>query len=190
MMQDNSSTTIVARRNSDGTMTVSVSYKASTEDPAANLIQPVCLTGTPDELDAEFVKEISEPLQQSAGLQKSMSDFEASMKLAQESSKAASEEKKKKEEAEKKRKDNLKKLTEAAETAINGKNWNEAITSLTKSLEFATDAEKGKIQNKINECREQLNTIPMFEDYDMDEDLPEADEDEVTDDNFSMNSSW
>lgn len=173
LMQDNSSTTVVARRNADGTMTVSVNYKADVEDPAASLIQPVCLTGTPCELDEGFIREIAEPLEKSIGLQASMSDFEASLKVAQASSKAAAEQKRQKEDAEKKRKDNLKNLTESAEKAINDKNWSEAIKAFTKSIEFASEAEKTRIQAKINECREQENTIPMFEDYDMEDDLPE-----------------
>lgn len=173
LMQDNSSTTVVARRNADGTMTVSVNYKADVEDPAASLIQPVCLTGTPCELDEGFIREIAEPLEKSVGLQASMSDFEASLKVAQASSKAAAELKRQKEDAEKKRKDSLKKLTEEAEKAMNDRKWDEAIKSFTQALEAATEAEKTKIQARINECREQGNTIPMFEDYDMDDDLPE-----------------
>ena len=56
---------------------------------------------------------------------------------------------------------------------MNDRKWDEAIKSFTQALETATEAEKTKIQARINECREQGNTIPMFEDYDMDDDLPE-----------------
>lgn len=185
LMQENSTTTIVSRKNADGTMTVSVAYKGNTEDPAAAMIQPICLTGTPQELDECFIDEIRTPLEKSTSLQNSMADFEASVKLAQANSKAAAELKKQKDDKEKKRKDSLKKLTDDAEKAMDDRKWDEAIKSFKQALDVATEAEKGKIQAKINECQEQQGTILMFEDYDTD-DLPEGDTESEIDGKYSM----
>ncbi len=65
----------------DGRMLIAVLPKMDgLKDEAKNLLAPLTLTGTPDELDAGFIEVVGRPVQKSAGLLTNMKAFEEQMK--------------------------------------------------------------------------------------------------------------
>lgn len=146
--------TIVVRKTASGNLVVSTSVKNNAvSDTAKDIIAPFVVSGTPDELDSEFVGTIAAPMEQSVGLQTSMQNFEASKKAAQAKSQAAAEAKKK--EADEK----SKALKEANATVEKAKKleaehkWGEAVKLYESALPNVLASEKAKIQAAIDRCK-------------------------------------
>lgn len=76
----------------DGIVSVLVDPKSTARDKAIQTIQPISISGTAEELDAEFFNIISEPLKKTSGI---ISNIEEHEKSADEAAKQKSEEKKK-----------------------------------------------------------------------------------------------
>lgn len=159
-------TIVIAKGKTEGQLTSSVAFKDNTlADAAKDVIAPFVVSGTPEELDNEFVGCIKTPLEQSHGLQTSMKQFEDSQKKAKAQSAAAAAEKKKVEDLKKKNKDNFTKFSEAGKKAKEAKKWSEALKNFTEALKYASDdAEKTKIQKEIAFCK--ANNTPSMFDFD------------------------
>lgn len=90
ILGENDDVTIVVTKRAGGRLAVSTNFRnRAVTDKARDLIAPFLVSGTPEELDAEYCGIIAEPLEQSSGIQTSMANFEASKKLAQTKSQQA-----------------------------------------------------------------------------------------------------
>ncbi len=142
----NDTVTIVVCKRSDDRLAVSVHVNnTKLLDPAKGCIAPLVVSGTPDELDNEFVEAIIQPVAESSGMQVSMENFEASKKVAEAASKKALEAKTKEKEAKAK----ADKALKEAETLAKGKKYAEAVKVLQKALSDAPEASKKTIQAAI-----------------------------------------
>lgn len=160
--------TIVIRKNTDGRMVVSTAARnTEVKDSAKDIIPPFVVSGTPDELDAEFVQIITEPVSKATGLQTSMKAFEASMATAAAKSKAVDEEKKTK-------KLNYDKAMAEGKKQEDAKNYEEAVKSYGKALENATPADASKAKAAIDRCRK--NQQPDIFAMSFDDEEPKAPE--------------
>lgn len=160
--------TIVIRKNTDGRMVVSTAARnTEVKDSAKDIIPPFVVSGTPDELDAEFVQIITEPVSKATGLQTSMKAFEASMATAAAKSKAVDEEKKTK-------KLNYDKAMAEGKKQEDAKNYEEAIKSYEKALENATPADAPKVKAAIDRCKK--NQQPDIFAMSFDEEEPKTPE--------------
>ena len=91
VLGENDDVTIVVTKSAGGRLAVSTNFRnRAVTDNARDLIVPFLVSGTPEELDADYCGIIAEPLEQSSGIQTSMANFEASKKLAQAKSQQAS----------------------------------------------------------------------------------------------------
>ena len=76
MMTESVDLTLVIRK-ANGQLTVSTLPKANgLKDEAANHIIPLTLTGTPEEMDAEFLQHIMQPIRKATGLISNLMEFE------------------------------------------------------------------------------------------------------------------
>jgi PRTRC genetic system protein E len=148
-------------RKKGAEVTVSLMPKSKkVDDPAQFKIQPLIITGTPEELDNEFVAAIKSPLSQSTGLLANMAEHEKSVKEAAANSKAEKDKKdKEKKEAEARQKKE-KKLFEKADEQENEEDYRGAVKTLTAVLEVTSDTQK--IQTRITELKEKLNQNSLF----------------------------
>lgn len=159
-----------------------VSYNNTmVKDEAKGMIPPFTVSGTPEELDAEFINVIKEPMQKSQGLQTSMKEFEAAMEVAKANTKAAAEakkkeadSKKKEADAEKKKKDEYKKHLDAGNKLKTEKKWKEAIKEYQAAMPFASDEEKANLTGLITLCKNN-DTPDIFAAFDDDDDETPAD---------------
>lgn len=92
----------IAQGGTEGTIVVSILPKAKVDDPEAKKIAPIVLKGTPQELDAQLLQIIQQPIQSFSGLTSNIKEFEeAEAKLKEQNAmtKAAADKKKKESEA-------------------------------------------------------------------------------------------
>lgn len=186
LLEEGCDINITLRKNAER-MIVSVSFKNNqVKDEAKNLIPPFTVSGTAEELDAEFTTVIKEPVTKSKGLQTSMKEYEAAMEVAKANTKSAtdakkkeSDAKKKEADAEKKKKDEYKKHLDAANKLKNEKKWKEAMKEYQAASLLASPEEKEKIAVQISICRNN-DTPDMFNVFDTEEDDLPADNQEET----------
>lgn len=146
--------TIVVRKTSSGNLVVSTSVKNNAvSDTAKDIIAPFVVSGTPDELDAEFVGTITAPMEQSVGLQTSMQNFEASKKAAQAKSQAATEAKKKEADEKSKALKEANANVEKAKKLEAEHKYKEAVKLYEAALPNVLASEKPKIQTAIDRCK-------------------------------------
>lgn len=142
----------------NGKMSVSVMpTKTGLKDEAKGKLSPIIVSGTPDELDAEFIQAICQPLAKATGLLTNMDTFEKSMEAAEAASKATTEAKKKEEKEGKVFSEKMKKV----ETLFNEKKYAEAALLLKTVAEMPyADAKQCEIlKNKISV---ELNNGTLF----------------------------
>ena len=148
-------------RKKGGQVTVSLMLKSQkVDDPAKDKIQPLIVTGTPDELDNEFVDAIKSPLSKSTGLLGNMAQYEKSVKEAEANSKAEKEKKEKQKKEIEARQKKEKKLLEKANEQENEEDYRGAVKTLTAALEVTSDTKK--IQTRITELKGKLNQNSLF----------------------------
>ena len=157
ILSSDSDVTIVVRKTGDDTLAVSTALKNnSTTDPAKDAIAPFVVSGTAEELDAEFVSLIKAPMEKSSGIQTSMANFEASAKAAQAASKAAAEKKRAADDAKKNAKSAVAKILGEADSLLKAKKYAEAKARYSKALQEAEiaglSAEKSTAQKGIDTC--------------------------------------
>lgn len=161
MLGSGDSLTIVITKAGDKLVTSIVPRKSGLKDNAKDMILPLVLTGTPDELDAEFIQAVSTPIRKTTGILTNLREFEKSTEVAEANSKAA------KVEAEKARKaaDEKKKKYDAAikqadEREKEGK-LREAIAALKEADKYAT-SNHGAISGRISKLKAKLGANSIF----------------------------
>lgn len=156
LIADGQSLNFVITKKGDS-LTVSVLPQANNlKDEAKNKISPLVLSGTPEDLDNEFISSISEPLRKASGLLLNMEAFEKQLSESQKSSKAAEQANK----AEKEKKEKISKfITKAQGLEKDGKK-KEALTEYEKAL--AVDETNAKIKQKVTQLKSALSQGDMF----------------------------
>ncbi|GEM67590.1 hypothetical protein SMI01S_11960 [Sphingobacterium mizutaii NBRC 14946 = DSM 11724] len=135
-------------------LTVMINPKSTASDPALQNIQPLILSGTPEELDEGFIKGVSEPLGRVTGLMTNIEEFEKSASKADEESKvkkAAEEKLKKQQEAESKK---INDLIKKAEDLISGKKESQALDIFRQALAIKNDE---KLKKRIADLEAKLS---------------------------------
>lgn len=135
-------------------LTVMINPKSSANDPALSNIQPLILSGTPEELDEGFFNGISEPLSRVTGLMINIEEFEKSASKADEESKvkkAAEEKLKKQQESEAKK---INDLIKKAEDLIGNKKEAQALDLFRQALSIKND---DKLKKRIADLEAKLS---------------------------------
>lgn len=169
----NCTVTLVIRKNENGRLVASTVFKNdNVKDAAVDLIAPFVVSGSPEELDAEFLDAIKAPMEKSSGFQTSLQNFEAQQKVAQANSAAA---KAAKDAADKARKDGdakAKKLKDEADALAKDKKYKQAVAKYEEALKMATGKDASDIKKAIEECKKK-EAPDIFSSFD-DEEPAEA----------------
>ena len=163
MMTESVDLTLVIRK-ANGQLTVSTLPKANgLKDEAANHIIPLTLTGTPEEMDAEFLQHIMQPIRKATGLISNLMEFEKQADKAAANSKAAKDAKAKETKEEKEKREKYEKHMKKAEELITAKNHKDAITALQQARMYATADKQKEVDEKIAAQRKAMNQGSLFE---------------------------
>ena len=163
MMTEGVDLTLVIRK-ANGQLTVSTLPKANgLKDEAANHIVPLTLTGTPEEMDAEFLQHIIQPIRKATGLISNLMEFEKQADKAAANSKAAKDAKAKETKEEKEKREKYEKHMKKAEELITAKNHKDAITALQQARMYATADKQKEVDEKIAAQKKAMNQGSLFE---------------------------
>lgn len=154
ILSENANATIVVQATKNGGLVVSTTFggKALEGD---NILVPFVLKGTAEELDAEFVNQLSEPIAETKGLISNIASYKASVeankkaiadKAKSPASTASSASDKFKAEADKRaaKQKLVKTLTDEAEKAKKAENYFTALAIYEKLVEIDGDNAKAK----------------------------------------------
>ena len=162
MMTEGVDLTLVIRK-ANGQLTVSTLPKSNgLKDEAQNHLVPLTVTGTPQELDAEFLQTVARPIQKASGLITNMAQFEAQADKAAANSKAAKEAKAKETKEEKEKREKYEKLMKKAGELAAAKNHREAINVLGQAKAHANTAQLKDIEEKIKAENAEMNKGSLF----------------------------
>ena len=133
---------------SGGKLTVALNPKPTAEDPALKKLMPLIMSGTPEEMDAEFFEKLQSPLQALADASNNAAEFEAALKEAESNTKAAKAAEEQKKKDQKKAKELIPQIKEAAEK----EEWQEARKLLDSAKALDPDIKNIKtIEKKIDQ---------------------------------------
>lgn len=135
---------------------------ANLKNEAQQLLVPLIFNGTPEELDAEFLRSIATPIQKAQSILTNLEDFEKQAELAASQSKATKPvtEKESKEAREKREK--MEKLLKKAEDAKAGKRYSEALTWLKQAKVLAIADKQKEIEAQIVEVQKKASEGSLF----------------------------
>ena len=163
MMTESVDLTLVIRK-ANGQLTVSTLPKANgLRDEAANHIIPLTLTGTPEEMDAEFLQHIMQPIRKATGLISNMMEFEQQADKAAANSKAVKDAKAKETKEEKEKREKYEKHLKKAEELITAKNHKDAIAALQQARLYAKADDQKKVDEMISAQKKAMNQGSLFE---------------------------
>ena len=163
MMTESVDLTLVIRK-ANGQLTVSTLPKANgLRDEAANHIIPLTLTGTPEEMDAEFLQHIMQPIRKATGLISNIMEFEQQADKAAANSKAVKDAKSKETKEEKEKREKYEKHLKKAEELIAAKNHKDAILALQQTRMYATTDKQKEVDEKIAEQKKAMNQGSLFD---------------------------
>jgi len=133
---------------SGGKLTVALNPKPTAEDPALKKLMPLIMSGTPEEMDAEFFEKLQSPLQALADASNNAAEFEAALKEAESKTKAAKAAEEQKKKDQKKAKELIPQIKEAAEK----EEWQEARKLLDSAKALDPDIKGIKtLEKKIDQ---------------------------------------
>ena len=163
MMTESVDLTLVIRK-ANGQLTVSTLPKANgLRDEAANHIIPLTLTGSPEEMDAEFLQHIMQPIRKATGLISNMMEFEQQADKAAANSKAVKDAKAKETKEEKEKREKYEKHLKKADELIAAKNHKDAILALQQARMYATTDKQKEVDEKIAEQKKAMNQGSLFD---------------------------
>ena len=150
-------------KRGDNKLTVAVMPKrANLKDEAQQLMVPLILSGSPEELDAGFMQAIVTPIQNAQGILTNLETFEKQTKqvASQGKSVKSATEKESKEIREKREK--MEKLLKKAEEATSGNRYSEAMTWLKQANILATPEKQKEIDAQMEEVRKKVSEGSLF----------------------------
>lgn len=150
-------------KRGDNKLTVAVMPKRTNlKDEAQQLMVPLILSGSPEELDAGFLQAIITPIQKAQGILTNLETFEKQTEqvaLQSKSAKSATE-KESKEVREKREK--MERLLKKAEEATIGNRYSEAMTWLKQAKVLAVPEKQKEIDAQMEEVRKKLSEGSLF----------------------------
>lgn len=144
-------TVVITVAKSENGMTVSVMPGNNlVKDAAKNKFIPICVSGTPEEVDNDFLNTVLSPIARANGLLSNIKEFEDSAKAAKE----ASEMEKKAKEEQKKVKDTFSEWFALSEKNYGEDKFKDALTCINNAEKIADKVPGGQV--KVDAMRKKI----------------------------------
>lgn len=125
-------------------------------------IVPLILNGTPEELDAGFLRAVSTPVQKAQGILANLETFEKQAEQAASQSKAAKSAAEKESKEVREKREKMEKQLKKAEDAMTGKRYSEALTWLKQAKVLAVPDRQKEIDEKMAEVQKKASEGSLF----------------------------
>lgn len=154
---------LTIRKTNDSTLTVAAHTRMNgLEDEAQHYIAPFTASGSPHELDTDFVSALTGPITHVQGLLINMKQYEKQLETARANSKAEKERKEKEAKEAKEHKEICERhLKKADEQTAEGK-YADALINLRQARLHATEEGKKKIDTQIRAVQAKANQGTLF----------------------------
>ena len=154
---------LTIRKTNDSTLTVAAHARMNgLEDEAQHYIAPFTASGSPHELDTDFVSALTGPITHVQGLLINMKQYEKQLETARANSKAEKERKEKEAKEAKEHKEICERhLKKADEQTAEGK-YADALINLRQARLHATEEGKKKIDTQIRAVQAKANQGTLF----------------------------
>lgn len=146
-------------RKKDEILTVSLYPKMRVlKDEAQHSLQPIVLSGTPEELDSGFFVSVNQPLKKSSGLLINMREFEASLEKASAKSKENADKTKNTDSV----KEKYGKLMSCSEELENKQKFRESLDVLREARKIAAESQYPEIDERITRMKAKCMQGSLF----------------------------
>lgn len=125
-------------------------------------IVPLVLSGTPEELDAEFLSAIARPIEKVQGILMNLETFEKQAEKAAAESKAAQPVAKKETKEERERREKLEKLLKKADESASARKYAEALIWLKQAERLAPTERREEIKRRMEEVQRKADEGSLF----------------------------
>lgn len=150
------------RRVNDNLSVAVMPRRTSLKSEAQQLMVPLIFNGTPEELDAEFLRALSTPVQKAQGILTNLEDFEKQAELAASQGKAAKSANEREPKEVREKREKMEKLLKKAEDAKAGKRYSEALTWLKQAKLLAAADKQKEIEDQIVEVQKKASEGSLF----------------------------
>lgn len=150
-------------KRGDNKLTVAVMPKrANLKDEAQQLMVPLILSGSPEELDAGFLQAIITPIQKAQGILTNLEAFNKQAEQVASQSKAAKSATEKESKEVREKREKMEKLLKKAEDATNGNRHSEAMMWLKQARALAVPEKQKEIDAQMEEVRKKVSEGSLF----------------------------
>lgn len=150
-------------RRVNNNLTVAVMPKRTgLKEEAGQLIVPLVLSGTPVDLDAEFLQQVTAPLQKVQGILTNIETFEKQAEAAAAQSKAAKSANDKETKEAREKREKMEKLLKRGEEAFAAGRYSEATTTFRQAKVFADATKQKEIEAKMQEVQKKASEGSLF----------------------------
>lgn len=132
------------------------------KDGAAQSIVPLVVSGTPEELDTEFLAQIARPMEKVQGILMNLEAFEKQAEKAAAESKAAQPAAKKETKEERERREKLEKLLKKADDSAAARQYSNALIWLRQAERLAPAEQLAEIKRKMEEVQRKNDEGSLF----------------------------
>ena len=147
----------------NGKLTVSILPRLNgLKDDAQKHLQPIVLTGTPEELDTGFFDTVCQPIQKAAGLLTGMKRFEESFARTESERKEEQERRKNGDKQAQKNKVKYEDFITRAVTQENGGNYDNALYLLQEARKIAGGEDIAKTDTLIEQLKAKTSQSSLF----------------------------
>lgn len=150
------------RRVNDNLSVAVMPRRTNLKSEAQQLMVPLIFNGTPEELDAEFLRALSTPVQKAQGILTNLEDFEKQAELAASQGKTAKSANEREPKEVREKREKMEKLLKKAEDAKTGKRYSEALTWLKQAKLLAAADKQKEIEDQIVEVQKKASEGSLF----------------------------
>lgn len=154
-------------RRVNNNLTVAVMPKRTgLKEEAGQLIVPLVLSGTPVDLDAEFLQQITSPLQKVQGILTNIETFEKQAEAAAAQSKGAKSANDKETKEAREKREKMEKLIKRGEEAFAAGRYSEATTAFRQAKVLADATKQKEIEARMQEVQKKASEGSLFAEAD------------------------
>lgn len=162
MMSPGTDLNINLRRVDNHLIVAVMPKRTGLKEETGQLIIPLVLSGTPEELDAEFLRQVTTPLQKVQGILTNLEAFEKQAEAVATQRKTTNSANTKETKEAREKREKMEKLLKRAEEAFTAGKYSEAVTCFKQAKVLADVTRQKDIEARIQEAQKKSSQGSLF----------------------------